>query len=174
MSQLVNILKDQTSSLKTQYVEMTRLWATGYYDSIMLRSTWKESQWCKFLGIPTETKNAGTSVEFEGFPKGFFNTRSARTYDSCKIEIRVLDKVGRLNWIAYRQREAEQHYEDSIIKLADRISKKGMDENLLTVVTSHVGVNIETTLTDGTQTVRAFTIVAAGPVQRPHYRYLIK
>jgi len=35
-------------------------------------------------------------------------------------------------------------------------------------------VNIETTLTDGEKMVRAYTIIAEGQVQRPHYRYLIK
>lgn len=37
-----------------------------------------------------------------------------------------------------------------------------------------LGVNIETTITDGVKKVRAFTIVAEGEIQRPHYRYLIK
>jgi hypothetical protein len=37
-----------------------------------------------------------------------------------------------------------------------------------------VGVNFETTLSDGEKIVRAFTIVASGEIQKPHYRYLIK
>ena len=69
---------------------------------------------------------------------------------------------------------AEQHYENSIQKLAARIEKKGLNTENLSVLTSHVGVNINTTLTDGIKTVRAFTIIAEGPIQRPHYRYLIK
>jgi hypothetical protein len=44
----------------------------------------------------------------------------------------------------------------------------------LVVETSHIGVNINTTLTDGEKTVRAFTIIASGEIQRPHYRYLVK
>jgi len=71
-------------------------------------------------------------------------------------------------------KNAEVHYNQSIQKLAIRIEKKGLNIDKLEVKTAHVGVNIETTLTDGEKTVRAFTIVASGIVQRPHYRYLIK
>jgi hypothetical protein len=35
-------------------------------------------------------------------------------------------------------------------------------------------VNIDMTLTDGEKTVKAFTIIAEGQIQRPHYRYLVK
>jgi len=44
----------------------------------------------------------------------------------------------------------------------------------LKVQTSHIDVNIDTTLTDGEKTIKAFTILAEGAIQRPHYRYLIK
>ena len=62
----------------------------------------------------------------------------------------------------------------SIEKLAKRIEKKGLNQENIRTITSHVGVNIETTLTDGNKTVRAFTIIAQGTIQKPHYRYLIK
>lgn len=68
----------------------------------------------------------------------------------------------------------EAHYEQSIEKLAFRIAQKGLNQESLTVTTSHIGVNIETTLTDGIKTVRAFTIIASGEIQKPHYRYLVK
>ena len=59
-------------------------------------------------------------------------------------------------------------------KLAFRIEQKGLNTDNLKLSSSHVGVNFETAITDGTKTVRAFTIIASGPVQRPHYRYLVK
>ena len=68
---------------------------------------------------------------------------------------------------------AISHYEDSIAKLAARIEAKGLNVSNLKVKTSHIGVNIETVLTDGSKTVKAFTIIAEGQVQRPHYRYLV-
>ena len=70
--------------------------------------------------------------------------------------------------------KAEQHYQASILKLADRIQKKGLVVDEIKVQTAHVGLNINTTLTDGQKTVRAFTIIAEGEIQRPHYRYLVK
>jgi hypothetical protein len=66
------------------------------------------------------------------------------------------------------------HYENSIVKLAYRIEKKGLNLDKITVKTSHIGVNINTWITDGEQTVHAYTIIASGEIQRPHYRYLIK
>ena len=65
-------------------------------------------------------------------------------------------------------------HESSIEKLAYRIEKKELDQSKLKTKTSHIGVNIETVLTDGEKTVRAWTIIASGMIQRPHYRYLVK
>ena len=69
---------------------------------------------------------------------------------------------------------SEIHYDNSINKLAERIKLKDLNLDNLKVETSHIGVNINTTLTDGEKTIRAFTIIAGGDVQQPHYRYLIK
>lgn len=82
-----------------------------------------------------------------------------------------------LGYALYMQKQndaAEAHYENSIEKLAYRIMKKGLNTNNLKTTTSWIDQNINTTLTDGVKTVRAWTIVASGIVQKPHYRYLIK
>jgi hypothetical protein len=71
-------------------------------------------------------------------------------------------------------KEAGEHYESSILKLSAKIEKKGLNIENLEVKSGRVGVNFETTLTDGEKIVRAFTIVASGDIQKPHYRYLIK
>jgi hypothetical protein len=71
-------------------------------------------------------------------------------------------------------KEAGEHYESSILKLSAKIEKKGLNIEKLEVKSGRVGVNFETTLTDGEKIVRAFTIVASGDIQKPHYRYLIK
>jgi hypothetical protein len=51
---------------------------------------------------------------------------------------------------------------------------KGIDINNMKVVSGYVGVNVEMTISDGDKYVKAWTIVAEGTVQRPHYRYLVK
>lgn len=38
----------------------------------------------------------------------------------------------------------------------------------------HVDVNLECEIWDGIQRVTAYTILAWGPIYRPHYRYIIK
>lgn len=71
--------------------------------------------------------------------------------------------------------KAELHYQNSIIRLADRLAYKNLETDKLTAETSYseIDVNIETEITDGKQTVKAWTIIASGPIQRPHYRFLV-
>lgn len=148
MYDLVSILKTQTESLKIQYVELTKEWAENEF--IRLWNWAKDYQAGKFG-----------------------SEKASRTYHALPYEI--VNPNGKMEvWIEKRVKEAEQHYEDSIKKLAYRIGQKKLDTTNIKIKTSHIGVNIDTTLTDGQKTVRAWTIIASGPIQRPHYRYLIK
>lgn len=176
MKSLIEILKNETQSLKEQYLKKTEEWATNYFEICKKRSTWKEVDWCTYLGIKPELKNSrlSESYQFYSFPTGFYNTKQAREYDRLKNEVRTIVEKGLKVYLEKQKGIAESHYEYSILKLAERIEKKGLNQKNLKVVTSHIGVNIETTLTDGVKTVRAWTIVAEGEVQRPHYRYLVK
>jgi hypothetical protein len=175
MDNLINILKKETETLKTQYVEKTKVWSEGYYKNTVKLCDYNESQWCKFLGIEPEIANKGYgSLEFKTFPMGFFNTPNAKIYNNLRNEAQNLKRIGLAEYIKKMILKAEAHYESSILKLAGRIEKKGLKQQNLTVVTSHVGVNIETTLSDGDKTVKAWTIIAEGEVQRPHYRYLVR
>jgi len=145
---LQNILKSETAGLKTQYIDMTAKWAAAEYKR--LRHWANDYQAGKF-----------------GFGE------ASKTY--YRLEYDITNPNGKLeNYVGKRIKEANTHYEQSIEKLAYRISQKGLNVSNLKVKTSHIGVNIETTLTDGEKTVKAFTIIAGGPIQRPHYRYLIK
>lgn len=85
----------------------------------------------------------------------------------------ILNK-GKQKFINSEKIKSENHYQQSILKLADRIEKKGLQKENLKFHTKEIGVNIETILTDGIKTVKAWTITAEGPIQRPHYRYLVK
>lgn len=72
--------------------------------------------------------------------------------------------------------EAEKHYKASIQKLAFRIESKGLNFDKLEVLRNpsiRVG-DLQISITDGFKTVRAYTVLAWGEIQRPHYRYLIK
>lgn len=174
MKILIDILKKETESLRIQYLEFTREWAGKYHQKCCDQAGWNQQQWCVFFGITPEAKNSGTQNEFLGFPRGFYNTRQAREFDTKKKLLAKVMSFTPEKFIENEVRMAEQHYQDSIIKLAFRIKSKDLDESNLQVKTAHIGRNIETTITDGNKTVRAFTIVASGEIQRPHYRYLIK
>jgi hypothetical protein len=69
---------------------------------------------------------------------------------------------------------AELHYEKSLHKLISRVESKGLNVDNIKIESNSIDVNINLILTDGEKTVKAWTIVAEGPIQRPHYRYLVK
>jgi hypothetical protein len=174
MQKLIEILKSETETLRVQYLEKTKEWATNYYNICKERKNWHEVEWCKFFGLTPEIKNPNSNMQFLGYPKGFYNTKKSSELHRYQNEIHRTLTLGLEKYIEKELKYAEIHYESSIIKLDDRIEKKGLNQDKITVVTSHIGVNINITLTDGEKTVRAFTIIAEGEIQRPHYRYLIK
>ena len=148
MKKLIEVLRKETESLKVMYLEMTEKWAVKEFEE--LRQWANDYQKGKF-GFGEASK------KYYRLPYYIVNWNG-------KVEQHV-DKM---------VKNAIEHYDLSIEKLAARIEKKGLNQENLKTVTSHIGVNIETTLTDGNKTIRAFTIIAEGIIQRPHYRYLIK
>lgn len=155
MEKLINILKKETESLRVQYIKLTEEWAKEYFSKL---KTVKEVDFVNLRGW----KNRSGAME-----------HTKASFAAWQNIRRIIDK-GETNFVKTSITDAEIHYTNSIEKLADRINKKGLDIANLKVKTSHVGVNIETVLTDGKKTVKAFTIIASGEIQRPHYRYLIK
>ena len=174
MKNLIQVLRKETESLKTQFVEKRKTYASSYYDLCIRRKTWNEEEWCKYFGLTPRIANPGTKGEFLTYPSNFHNTSNARRLDRIKADIRSILNLSLEKYLKQEELNAITHYENSILKLADRISKKGLNIEKLKTTTSHIGVNIETILTDDMKTVKAFTIVAGGEIQQPHYRYLIK
>ena len=142
------MLRTETESLRVQYLEMTAKWAANEFKTLR---AWAQ--------------------EYRTGKHGF----GAASKKYWKLPACIINEGGKIEeYTAKALKASEAHYLFSIEKLAARIEKKGLDQSKLSVVTAHVGVNINTTLTDGNKTVRAFTIIAQGEVQRPHYRYLVK
>lgn len=152
MKNLEEILLKETETLKIQYVEKTKDWASISFEN-MKKSDFLYLRYDKY------------------FINRFGKTKSE---DANFVKTANILNAGFEVYLQKSIEAAELHYYDSIKKLADRISKKGLEIENLKVITSHVGINIETILTDNKKTVKAFTIIAEGCVQRPHYRYLIK
>jgi len=155
-TKLVQTLKTETNSLKLQFIDFTKEYATNEYNRL-------------------------ASMTFDEVRErwGFFDVKWNR-YTESKESFRIWNKIVKMeyggieNYVTNEVKNAEEHYEISIHKLALRIEKKGLNINALKCTTSHVGRNIETTLTDGITKVRAFTIIAEGAIQKPHYSYLVK
>lgn len=171
---LVGILEIETQSLKNQYIERRITWAEKYFGTCTERKKWNEEKWAEYLGVNTSIANAGTNMEFVTFYKGFHNSRESVRYQNLRTESLKIVAGGLEKFLLQEKQKALAHYQNSVLKLAERIAKKGLDISNITVQTSHIGVNINTVLTDGQKTVKAFTIIAEGEVQCPHYRYLIK
>ncbi len=174
METLEKTLREQTQTLKEQYIEKTKEWANNSFNAHIKRTTWSEVDWCKYFGLEPRPVNVGTSMEFLSFPKNFYNTKNSKTYHNMRTESFRVKGLGLEEYTKREVKKAEIHYENSIIKLTERIMKKGLNEENLKVVTSHIGININTTISDGDKTVKAWTIIAEGEIQKPHYRYLVK
>lgn len=171
---LIEILRKETESLRLQYIAKTTEYAKRMFEAAE-----------KIVVMPLEMLYQHYKVKYEMLPdysgklvltplKEEYRSGNVNKLRKSLWAAQDLVKTGYEKFEAKEVRFAEIHYESSLHKLSDRIETKGLNQSKLTVLTSHIGVNINTTLTDGIQTVRAFTIIAEGPIKRPHYRYLIK
>lgn len=153
---LIDRLTAETQSLKIQYIEFITDFSKKEY---IQYTTMTRDQLLKNYGDFDERENR------------YFATKKSQQV------FRFILKLKRMSMDEYVSQnviDAIDHYTLSIQKLADRLSKKGLDINNLKMQTTHIGVNIETIITDGVKKVKAQTILAYGDVQRPHYRYLVK
>jgi hypothetical protein len=151
---LTNKLREELQSLKVQYLEKVAEWSLVDYKK------------CQDL-----------KKEYFSADRNYISTNKNRYYELQKMyhgKISYILSMRIETYTAKQLKKAELHFECSINKLALRILKKGIDVSKLTMKTGHVGLNIETVLTDGIKSVKAWTIIAEGEIQCPHYRYLVK
>jgi len=188
MKTLFQALEENTQDLKAEYISNTKIWAKDRFESLIKKLTWNEVRWCQYFGLTPRLSNYhGTEViaydpnrkltgmQFWSFPNNFYNTRDARTLDSLKNEARSAKRVGEDAFIQKEIDKAERHYKHSLEKLVDRLKKKGVPETgKIEIIKAKVGINLEMMVKFETVRVKAWTIVAEGAVQRPHYRYLVK
>jgi hypothetical protein len=172
MAKLIELLENQTESFKAQFLEITKDWAGEYFEVVAPRRNFSEVEWCNVLGIEPGINRLSQGQL--GFPNNFYNSGKSKVYSKLRDEAYKLTGIGKESFIAKELEKAEKHFKASLEKLALRIQKKELNIETMEVQSAHVGVNLEITFTDGDKTVRAFTIIASGEVQRPHYRYLIK
>jgi ribosome-binding ATPase YchF (GTP1/OBG family) len=146
---LTEKLTIETQELKKAYIEKTIIWAKDDFQSI---------------------KQAVSDHKYttEGTKEWWAMERKMEKLPLCfwRNDIDT--------WIEIQVESAKKHYANSIVKLAQRIEKKDLNQDKLELTTSYMDLNISTTITDGEKKVRAYTIIACGEIQKPHYRYLVK
>ena len=84
-----------------------------------------------------------------------------------------LSERGFESFLKAEMEDAEAHYESSLIKLAARLTAKGVEGDM-EITSGWVGQNFEVNIKHSKGVTRAWTIVAEGPIVRAHYRYLVK
>ena len=174
MKTLINLLTTETNDLRIQYFSKTKEWAIKNHTTAKIMVRWNDEEWCNYLGITPESKNNYKNEPVLGFPKGFYNTSRSKDYRNKYNSVQNICGYELHEYITKELKYAQLHYEQSIAKLASRIIKKGLNIENIKVKNNSLGVNINTEITDGVLTVKAWTIIAEGEIQRPHYRYLIK
>ena len=194
-SKLVELLRIQTQSLLEQYVEQCIEFADKQYDLFSNNYTArknlqyeyyqeqeklqregfkdgvKDTLLIKYVEKAQKLKWLPISNEDENMYKNYWKHFE---YDNAKLSNHRILRCSKGRWMDMAEKDAHAHYENSLMKLASRIQAKNLNQDKLSMQTSHLGVDIETTITDGDKTVRAWTIIAQGEIQRPHYRYLVK
>jgi hypothetical protein len=174
---LLQALTKETQPLKVVYLQKTEQWAKANFAEAVKIAAWKAIDWCKYFNLTPETANAHMPVshQFPSMPTGFYNSRDARRKRNMEREANSIKRLGLEGYTAKQLERAEQHYACSLEKLVARLMTKGVDERKkVKIVSGWIGVNFEVVITVGEVCVKAWTIIASGPIQQPHYRYLIK
>jgi hypothetical protein len=166
---LTERIKEQTADLKVEFLAQTRIWANAEFTQIeSVVATPRKSYGSFFEHLsPEERRNAWATRTADAH-------RAHRSYETARDAAERIVRNGLDAFVARAEKMAVDGYDAACAKLAVRIIKKGLNADAIEITTARVGVNIETTFTDGNKSVRAFTIVASGAVQKPHYRYLVK
>lgn len=165
---LVNQLKEATKELKEVYLEKCKDSAKRAYEynekvaSLNILEVALEN-----YGVDLRVLKSISRIEDKAIREKVFaeNGRILRARDFTSISFE--------KYLENEIKAANEHYESSVYKLAGRVQAKGLEKEL-TITGGRLGLNFEVTITDGVKTVRAWTIIAEGEIQRPHYRYLVK
>lgn len=173
MTTLTNKLRQETESLKVQFIALNADWAKKEFERLENLFDATTYEIGAVLGFESKEIEKFGTKRTTWKNNNFYNTSDAKTLKNFETKIRNAKNLGLDKFIDNAKKAAEEKYNHSIEKLSARIEKKQLNEESLKIKTAHVGVNIETVLTDGNKTVRAFTIIAHGEVQKPHYRYLV-
>jgi hypothetical protein len=172
-AELVDIIKTHTAEMLVLYLEQTEASAKknfAWYEKCLTRT---DQEWYNAYNVEFVEKESHGKKHIVPAAKEYNGKRLYKMRNDISAVIDTVKK-GLDAYIAKKKTLATLHYENSTIKLARRITDRGFNQELITVTSGRVGVNLELIITDGTKKIKCFTIVAEGEIQQAHYRYLIK
>lgn len=169
MKNLIEKLTKELQTLRVEYLEKTAYWAVQNHELSNKRCRWTVEQFAEVFNFVPRFIPTGNGGFF-----AFSNCENGRSAERNKCKCQDIARLTVENYTAKCLKKAELHFLASVEKLAGRITKKGLNLDNLEMKTGRVGVNIETLFSDGNKTVKAWTIVASGEIQQPHFRYLVK
>ena len=161
LQELKQQLIEGTKQMADAYFERIEKWARVTFARYMEQSKWTNEQWREKYPRNAYFKgNVYVVLSIEG------NREMAETQKAIQL--------GESNYLQAQLKMAHDHYFACIEKLLARIQEKGLKLGQITIQTATISRNLNTTITDGEQTITAQTIFANGEIVRPHYRYLVK
>jgi len=156
----MEILLANTSDMKEEYLRWTEKWAGEQVErNINRKNRYSE----KYGKVNMDGIRSMTAVE----KKVYYNEQKFY-YNSAPY---IFDVVSFTKRALY---DSEQHYLSNLENISRRLIIKKMLPVDTKIHSSRIGVNLDLTMTNSETYVKAWTIIASGPIQRPHYRYLIK
>lgn len=177
---LTDQLFEHTKELKAEYILQTGIFAEKQFATFAPSLKRPIEDWYTEYGVKWERRqlNSGRvpNEKVEILPaRGEYNRTNIYSMQRKMQQLEKAIAGGVNKFVQEKKQDAEKHYEDSIKKLSYRIAQKGITENTIFEISSaQVGMNFECVIKHDGRVTRAFTILAWGPVNAPHYRYLIK
>jgi len=100
-----------------------------------------------------------------------WTNETSKIYHALPSSVKRNEQV---KFIENQMAKADKSFDDNVLKLAARLIKKGINPENINIKATVAMPNIECVINDGNKYLTAYTIIAGGNIQRPHYRYLIK
>ena len=175
MQVITEKLIENTQDLKKEFLDKTVVSAVLMYKDAERKLSKSQREWFDMFNVPykVEERFGSEYVKVDRSQSGGFTPKSYYDMEKAKDKLYKLKSYGLSNFIDRELKDANKHYLFSVEKLANRLIEKGVTGDFQ-IKSGRVGVNFEIVITHDGKTTRAWTIIASGEVQRPHYRYLVK
>lgn len=175
---LIEKLRSETQLLKKLFIEKTINFANSSFAFSLKLSSQSQIEWLDRHDIKYEIKPSSYNpniltphIDYQDKS----NRKKITEMENEKSKVRDRIKLGLEGYIAKEVKYAEAHYEHSLEKLSARLNEKGIkDDTDFEITSGQIKENFEITIKHGDIFTKAWTIIAEGLIQRPHYRYLVK